>query len=170
MYFFYLFIFFLHSCYMFPACCFRQRTCVAQGLLNGVFNETWTHSCFLYKWFSFGQIYLYKGLCSFFLECVYFDLLYLIYISDPKQRKISEKNQNCFRINRSTTSLILTICRITEGVRAKNLEATLSVIDFMKVFDTIHTGTILPFICFFQRNCYRYNDVVNWKKKEKRRR
>ena len=23
---------------MFPACCFRQRTCVAQGLLNGVLS------------------------------------------------------------------------------------------------------------------------------------
>ena len=35
---------------MFPACCFRQRTCVAQGLLNGVLNETCTHSCFQYKY------------------------------------------------------------------------------------------------------------------------
>ena len=26
--------------YMFPACCFCQRTCVTQGLLNGVLNET----------------------------------------------------------------------------------------------------------------------------------
>ena len=31
----------LYIC-MFPACCFRQRTFVAQGLLNGVLNETWT--------------------------------------------------------------------------------------------------------------------------------
>ena len=29
----------LYIC-MFPACCFRQRTCVAQGLFNGVLNET----------------------------------------------------------------------------------------------------------------------------------
>ena len=33
---------------MFPACCFRQRTCVALGLLNGVLSETSTHSCLLY--------------------------------------------------------------------------------------------------------------------------
>ena len=25
---------------MLPACCFRQRTCVAQGLFNGVLNGT----------------------------------------------------------------------------------------------------------------------------------
>ena len=30
---------------MFPACCFHQRTYMAQGLVNGVFNETWTLSC-----------------------------------------------------------------------------------------------------------------------------
>ena len=40
----------LYIC-MFPACCFHQRTCVAQGLLNGVPNETWIHSRFQYKWF-----------------------------------------------------------------------------------------------------------------------
>ena len=28
---------------MFPACCFRQRTYMAQGLGNRVLNETWTH-------------------------------------------------------------------------------------------------------------------------------
>ena len=34
----YLFILFLHMC-MFPACCFHQRTYMAQGLVNGVLNE-----------------------------------------------------------------------------------------------------------------------------------
>ena len=37
--FFNLFILFLHSC-MFPACCFRQRTYMAQDLVNGELNET----------------------------------------------------------------------------------------------------------------------------------
>ena len=35
----YLFISILHTC-MFPACCFRQRTYITQGLVNGVLNET----------------------------------------------------------------------------------------------------------------------------------
>ena len=61
---------------MFLACCFRQRTCVAQGLFNGVFNETWTQSCFQYKWPLLGQTGLYRGHCSSFLESVYFGLLY----------------------------------------------------------------------------------------------
>ena len=50
------------------------------------------------------------------------------------------KNQNGFRRNRSTTSQILTIRRILEGVRAKNLQATLLFVDFTKAFDSIHRG------------------------------
>ena len=41
---------------------------------------------------------------------------------------------------RSTTSRILTIRRILEGVRAKNLEATILFVDFSKAFDFIHRG------------------------------
>ena len=40
----------------------------------------------------------------------------------------------------STTSQILTICIILEGVRTKNLQATLIFIDFTKALDTIHKG------------------------------
>ena len=36
------------------------------------------------------------------------------------------------------TSQILTICRILEGVRAKNLQSTLLFVDFTKAFDSIH--------------------------------
>ena len=50
------------------------------------------------------------------------------------------KNQNGFRRNRSTTSQILTIRRILEGVRAKNLQATLLFVDFTRAFDSIHRG------------------------------
>ena len=42
--------------------------------------------------------------------------------------------------NRSTNSQILTIRRILEGVRAKNLLATLLFVDFTKAFDSIHRG------------------------------
>ena len=35
----YVYIGVIYMC-MFPACCFRQRICVAQGPLNGVVNET----------------------------------------------------------------------------------------------------------------------------------
>ena len=49
---------------------------------------------------------------------------------EPKIDNILRKNQNGFRRNRSTTSQILTIRRILEGVRAKNLQVTLLFVDF----------------------------------------
>ena len=62
---------------------------------------------------------------------------------EPKIDNILRKNQNGFRRNRSTTSQILTIRRILEGVRAKkkkNLQETLLFVDFIKAFDSIHRG------------------------------
>ena len=59
---------------------------------------------------------------------------------EPKIDNILGKNQNGFRRNRSTTSQILTIRRILEGVRAKNLQATLIFVDFTNAFDSIHRG------------------------------
>ena len=59
---------------------------------------------------------------------------------EPQIDNILRKNQNGFRRNRSTTSQILTIRRILEGVRAKNLQATLIFVDFTKAFDSIHRG------------------------------
>ena len=45
-----------------------------------------------------------------------------------------------FKRNRSTTLQILTIRRILEGVRAKNMEATILFVDFSKPFDSVHRG------------------------------
>ena len=59
---------------------------------------------------------------------------------EPKIDNILRKNQNGFRRNRSTTTQILTIRRILEGVRTKNLQATLLFVDFTKAFDSIHRG------------------------------
>ena len=59
---------------------------------------------------------------------------------EPKIDNIFRKSQNGFRRNRSTTSQILTIRRILEGVRAKNIQATLLFVDFTKAFDSIHRG------------------------------
>ncbi len=58
---------------------------------------------------------------------------------EPKIDNILRKNQNGFRRNRSTTSQILTIRRILEDVRAKNLQVTLLFVDFIKA-DSIHRG------------------------------
>ena len=61
---------------------------------------------------------------------------------EPKIDNIIRKKQNGFRRNRSTLSQILTTRRILEGVRPKNLQATLLFVDFTKAFDSIHRGNM----------------------------
>ena len=57
------------------------------------------------------------------------------------------KNQNGFRSCRTTTSQILALRRLIEGVKDDNIEVILICIDFKKAFDTIHRGklTILKY-------------------------
>ena len=59
---------------------------------------------------------------------------------EPKIVNILRKNQYGFQRNRSTTSQILTIRRILEGVRAKNLQAAILFVDYIKALDSIHRG------------------------------
>ena len=59
---------------------------------------------------------------------------------EPNIDNILMKNKNSFRRHRSTTSQILTIHRIHEGVRAKNLQAKLLFVFFTKTFDSITEG------------------------------
>ena len=59
---------------------------------------------------------------------------------EPKIDNILRKNQNGYWRNRSTTSQILTIRRILEGVWGKNQQVTILFVDFNKTFDSIHRG------------------------------
>ena len=59
------------------------------------------------------------------------------------------KNQNGFRSVRTTTSQILALRRLIEGVKDKNLEAILIFIDFKKAFDTIHRGKMLAILKYY---------------------
>ena len=56
----------------------------------------------------------------------------------PVMEKILRINQNRFRQNRGTEAQILTLRRIIEGIKDKNLKAVLLFIDFRKAFDSIH--------------------------------
>ena len=47
-------------------------------------------------------------------------------------------NQNGFRPGRTTAAQILALRRIIEGVKARNLPAIITFIDFSKAFDSIH--------------------------------
>ena len=68
---------------------------------------------------------------------------------EPKIDNILRKNQNGFRRNGSTTSQILTICRILEGVWVKNLKVKILFVDFTKDFDFIPRGKMEQILLAF---------------------
>ena len=70
---------------------------------------------------------------------------------EPKIDNMLRKNQNGFRRNRSMTSQILTIRRILEGVRAKNIQATLLFVVFTKAVDSIHRGKMEQILLAYGR-------------------
>ena len=87
-----------------------------------------------------------------------------VYVCVPKIDNILRKNQNGFRRNRSTTSQIFSIRRIFEGVRAKNIQATLLFVDFTKAFDYIHRGKMEQILLAYslpKRNRSTNNDSLS---------
>ena len=56
----------------------------------------------------------------------------------PKIDKHLRPNQNGFRSGRSTTSHILALRRLIEGVKTRNKKAIILYVDFRKAFDSIH--------------------------------
>ena len=112
---------------------------------NTVYNQNpidrWTKGCILPfpKKGNLGLTKNYRGITLTSIAAKIFNALLRNHIV-PQIDKILRKNQNGFRRNRSTTSQILTIRRILEGVRAKNLQVTLLFVEFTKPFDSIHRG------------------------------
>ena len=70
-----------------------------------------------------GLAKIYRGMTLISIATKIYNLLLCNHI-EPKIENTLRKNQDSFRRNRSTTSQILTIHQILEGVHAKNLEAT----------------------------------------------
>ena len=117
------------------------RHCNAVYNLNTI--DRWTKWCIL-PFLRKGDLGLaknYEGITLMSIAAKIYDTL-LRNCTEPKIEKILRKNQHDFRRNQSTTSQILTICRIQEGERAKNLEAKILFIDFSKAFDSIHRGKV----------------------------
>ena len=112
---------------------------------NAVYNQNtidrWTKGCNL-PFRNKGGLGLaknYRGITLMSIAAKIYNALLCNYIQ-PRIEKILRKNQNGFPRNRSTTSQILIIHRILEGVLVKNLGATILFVDFTKAFDYIHRG------------------------------
>ena len=123
----------------------RQFDDILLRYCNSVYNQNpidrWMKGCILPfpKKGDLGLAKNYRGITLTSIAGKFYNALQRNRI-EPKIDNILRKNQNGLRRNRSTSSQILTIRRILEGVRAKNLQATLIFVDFTKVFDSIHRG------------------------------
>ena len=123
----------------------RQFNDILHRHCNTVYNQNpidrWMKGCILPfpKKGDLGLAKTYRGITLTSIAAKIYNALLRNCIK-PKIDDILRKNQNGFRRNRSTTSQILTICRILEGVWAKNIQATLLFVDFTKAFDFIHRG------------------------------
>ena len=112
---------------------------------NAVYNQNliyrWMKGCIL-PFPKKGDLGLAKNYRGITLTTIAAKIYYALLRNriEPKIDNIHRKNQNGFRRNRSTTSQILTIGRILEGVREKNLLVTLLFVDFTKAFDSIQRG------------------------------
>ena len=64
----------------------------------------------------------------------------------PHLEPLLTKNQNGFRQRRSTVAQILTLRRLIEALKAKNLKAVIIFVDFRKAFDTIHRNKLMEIL------------------------
>ena len=112
-------------------------------LSNLVYNQQkiqiWLHSCILPfpKKGDLGITANYRGISLIPIAAKIYNRLLLNRIQ-PEIEKVLRPNQNGFRKGRGTISQILTIRRIIEGVKAKQLPAILLFVDFRRAFDSIH--------------------------------
>ena len=115
---------------------------LAYSCLSATRTHIYIHA-YIYL-YTYIYIYVDKDIYIYvYISWIYIYICIYVHICiEPKIAKILRKNQNSFWRNRSMTSQILTICRIHEGVRAKNLQATILFVDFTKAFDSIHRGKI----------------------------
>ena len=75
-------------------------------------------------------------------------------------KKILKRNQNGFKEGRSTIVQTLTVRRIIEGVKARQIPATVLFDDFSKAFDIVHRGKMEKILLAHGIPKESYNDPV----------
>ena len=111
---------------------------------NDVFSqkpiEYWTKGCIL-PFPKKGDLSVtdnYRGITLTCIAAKIYNTMIRERIQNPAIDEILRPNQNGFRKKRSTVGKILTVRRIIEGIKEKNLVACIIFIDFSKAFDSIH--------------------------------
>ena len=106
---------------------------------NGNVIQSWTEGCILpfSKKDDLGQTSNYRGITLTSIAAKIYNALLLNRIQ-LEMEKILRRNQNGFRKGRSTIGQILTVRRIIEGVKARQIPATFLFVDFSKAFDSVH--------------------------------
>ena len=84
----------------------------------------------------------YRGISLSFVVAKVYNRMILNRIR-PKLDPWLRINQNGFREKRTTTSQVLALRRVIEGVKRKHLPAVMMFIDFKKPFDSIHRGKLM---------------------------
>ena len=109
--------------------------------------ELWRKSCIIPipKKGDLGIPSNYRGISLTSTAAKVFNKMILLRIR-PEIERILRNNQNGFRPGRNTTSQVLSLRRLIEGINEKQLTATLLFVDFSKAFDSIHRGTMLAIL------------------------
>ena len=117
------------------------------GTLNGDKPEVWSSSGIIPtpKTGDLSVPTNYRGISLTPIAAKVYNKLILNRVQ-PHINPLLRGNQNGFRKGRGTISQILAIRRIIEGVKAKNLKAVLTFVDFKKAFDSINRNTVMAIL------------------------
>ena len=120
---------------------------VCNKTLHGDKADIWVKSGLvpLPKKGNLGYADQYRGISLSVIAAKMYNKMLLFRIR-PHIEPILRNNQNGFRPKRSTVGQILTLRRLMEGIKSKNLSAVLTFVDFSKAFDSIHRGKLMQIL------------------------
>ena len=125
----------------------EQLLDVCNKTLHGDKADIWVRSGLvpLPKKENLGYADQYRGISLSVIAAKIYNKMLLFRIR-PNIEPILRNNQNGFRRKRSTVGQILTLRRLIEGIKSKNLSAVLTFGDFSKAFDSIHRGKLMQIL------------------------